>query len=108
MKDDFLSEFRSLTFERLDRLRAALRDDAGDPDRGLVGRELHTLRGEAQLMGFKGMVRLVQDLERCFATRDEGWRPRMLEGLELCKMLAENGPSHRSAEVDTFIERTRS
>ncbi len=79
MADSVLSRFRQGAFPRLERIDAgwaALLRGAGSPEveEGMF-RDLHTLRGEAGVLGAKDVVRLARRLEDLFfAARERGYR----------------------------------
>jgi two-component system, chemotaxis family, sensor kinase CheA len=59
-----VDKFRAVTAERLGRLRNAL-PAASDPDQwAVVTRELHTIKGEAQLVGFAHVARVARHIEQ--------------------------------------------
>ncbi len=77
VRRELLGEFRQSARERLDRIGAtwiALEsEEARRPEHGTVLlRELHTLKGEANLMGYGQVSQLVHELEELVVTMERG------------------------------------
>ncbi len=62
-RDSFAARFRNVARERITTVRAAL--DAGDPDE--ARREIHSLKGEARVVGFEPIARIAHALETLLA-----------------------------------------
>jgi two-component system chemotaxis sensor kinase CheA/two-component system sensor histidine kinase and response regulator WspE len=64
-----LGRFREITAERVERIAAGLLAlERGSGSRPDVARELHTLKGEARMMGFAGLSRVAHAAEDLLAT----------------------------------------
>jgi two-component system chemotaxis sensor kinase CheA/two-component system sensor histidine kinase and response regulator WspE len=74
-----IDKFRQLAGERVARIRDAL---GGDGE--VVERELHTLKGEAQLLGFGDIAQVARALEQLVGTEIDD---RVEEGLSLIERL---------------------
>jgi two-component system, chemotaxis family, sensor kinase CheA len=72
---EIIARFRSVARERLDRVEAAWLERGDRPsDRELalqMRREVHTLKGEADMLGFRNVSLLCHELERLLTAADE-------------------------------------
>lgn len=69
-----IARFRGLSLERIERIEAswaALTQGKARPDAGpAMARELHTLKGDAHMVGFQGVSELCHKLEEIFTTAE--------------------------------------
>jgi chemotaxis protein histidine kinase CheA len=94
----FVARFRNVAAERLARVRAAL--DGRDEDE--ARRELHSLKGEARVVGFEAVARIAHALEE----RLEARAPRHVieEGLALIDHALGLDPSAEPSGLVAFLE----
>lgn len=99
-REALLAKLRVVAAERADRARAALDGNATEGER-----EVHTLKGEAQLLGRPRLAAVAGGIERLFGRVGE--RPELseliAEGLDLVRTLAE---ADEADGVDDFVART--
>jgi chemotaxis protein histidine kinase CheA len=87
-------KFRAVTADRLARLRSAVPALPADASqRPVIARELHTIKGEAQLVGFAAVARVARRLEEILGDGDlapEGVAElrRGLEVIDAIRLLA--------------------
>jgi chemotaxis protein histidine kinase CheA/ActR/RegA family two-component response regulator len=117
VRRELLGEFRQSARERLDRISATwIGLESQDGKRGEHGtvllRELHTLKGEAKLMGFAGVSQLVHQLEELVVTMERGGFRRANEAGDLILRTVDNlgeqiGRSPEDAELasTTMLEK---
>ncbi len=98
---DLIQKFRAVTLDRLERLTLAVLDLEGDPSQqealDTLNRELHTLKGEAKMMGFADVNLVAHRLEDMLKgaqgsgaeTWPEGLSDLMLRGLDALGMLVQ-------------------
>jgi two-component system chemotaxis sensor kinase CheA/two-component system sensor histidine kinase and response regulator WspE len=75
IRQRLLGKFRDVTADRVDRLAHALsawEERGGDDLRAEIARELHTLKGEARMMGFAGVAGLAHAAEDLLAVLPPG------------------------------------
>jgi len=103
--------FRQTAADRVERIGAALlrlERDAGGPDRDEVARELHTLKGEARLLGRGGLSQVLhaaEDLLRALPEGSEGV-DALLRVCDAVPVLAE-GPADGGDAARLLVERLR-
>src|SRR6476620_6027345 len=88
VRRELLGEFRQSARERLDRISATwIALESQNDKRGEHGtvllRELHTLKGEAKLMGYPQVSHLVHQLEDLVVTMERGGYRRAREAGDL-------------------------
>ncbi len=95
VRRELLGEFRQSARERLDRISATwIGLESQDGKRGEHGtvllRELHTLKGEAKLMGYAAVSQLVHQLEELVVTMERGGFRRANEAGDLVLRTVDN------------------
>ena len=113
-----LEKFRSVAKERLVRLNNAFLKLETNPEdqqaSSVLLREIHTLKGEAKLMGFQKVNIVAHKTEDLiFSARDQGYQfsdevaQSILSGLDLIEALMESGDDAAQARLeetlDTFL-----
>ncbi|HET6923413.1 MAG TPA: Hpt domain-containing protein, partial [Anaeromyxobacteraceae bacterium] len=66
IRQKLLGKFREVTQDRVEKLSAsllALERGGGEEAKAEIARELHTLKGEARMMGFTGLSQVVHAAE---------------------------------------------
>src|SRR5574341_1827423 len=66
IRQKLLGKFREVTQDRVEKLSASLRAlerGGGEEAKGEIARELHTLKGEARMMGFTGLSQVIHAAE---------------------------------------------
>ncbi|HTP24708.1 MAG TPA: response regulator [Anaeromyxobacteraceae bacterium] len=88
MRQKLLGKFREVTADRVEKISSGLLalEHGGDPDTlQELARELHTLKGEARMMGFTALSELVHAAEDLLKTLPPGGASAQLEAiLEAC------------------------
>jgi len=70
IRQRLLGKFRDVTADRVERMAhslAAFADRGGEETKAEIARELHTLKGEARMMGFSGVAQLAHACEDLLA-----------------------------------------
>ncbi|MGB8932817.1 MAG: Hpt domain-containing protein, partial [Anaeromyxobacteraceae bacterium] len=88
LRKKLLPKFRETTADRIEKIQAALLDlekGAGAPDNVQeLQRELHTLKGEARIMGFIGISQVVHAAEDLLKVVLAGTAPEGIDALLKC------------------------
>lgn len=114
-RDALIAKFRTITGARAARVRGAL-DARAETQASEVARELHTLKGEAQLLGFVAISGVARELEGLFASAEPDTflpSPRavelILDGLDLIDALRTRPADDPQAlaELEAFAARAR-
>jgi two-component system chemotaxis sensor kinase CheA len=109
-----LAKFRALTYERLERLTGAVLELERDPSAadtgGVLMREVHTLKGEARLMGFVEVNTVAHRTEDVLIrVRERGFRfeegevDLVLRAFDLINGLLGETAAEIQGELPTFI-----
>jgi CheY-like chemotaxis protein len=109
---DFIKLFAELAVERLARAESALARVEADPSANQplvdLGRELHSIKGEANLLGLSKIFRVAQLGEELLRHVRSGTKDRagswsaLREGLALCARLVDALPSGAEVDLDAF------
>lgn len=88
IRQELLGKFREVTADRLEKIGAGLlaleRGEGGDAAGG-VARELHTLKGEARMLGFAGLAQVIHAAEDVLRALPAGAPAARLQALlEVC------------------------
>ncbi len=100
IRQKLLGKFREVTQDRVEKLSASLlafERGAGEESKAEIARELHTLKGEARMMGFTGLSQVIhaaEDLLKVLPARKPGDRIEAL--LKACDAI----PGFLSASPD--------
>jgi two-component system, chemotaxis family, sensor kinase CheA len=115
-REALVDKFRRTCVDRVARVEAALTElerqpDGPEPAR-LVARELHTVKGEARLLGFAAIAQLAHALEELLpASAAAHWRAEaqaielFFEGLDLLSSLGAQDPDAGASVAEAFTAR---
>ena len=101
MRERLVSRFREIVVDRLDRLHRALAEVNRRPGDGeaatVLKREVHTVKGEARMAGFRTTSRIAHEIEDLLqgvgvTALDRGRSARISEGFDLLSVLASMEP----------------
>jgi chemotaxis protein histidine kinase CheA len=114
-RETLIAKFRTGAAERLQRIEAALAElvagRGGEPEQALAARELHTLKGEARMLGMKDLAARAHEAEEELSARS--WRGASERAAAIGRILrGESEPERRTpwiqvgaARVDALCER---
>ena len=113
IRQKLLGKFREVTQDRVEKLSAALlafERGGGEEAKGEIARELHTLKGEARMMGYTGLAQMIhaaEDLLKVLPARKPGDRVDAL--LKACDAIPGflDGPPDGGAAAEQWAGRLR-